>query len=55
MATIDRIQTLKSKHAALEAALDEENARPHPDETLLANLKRQKLKLKDEMADLRRQ
>ncbi|MGE0660046.1 MAG: YdcH family protein [Reyranellaceae bacterium] len=55
MATVDRVETLKAKHAALEAALQEENTRPHPDETAIAALKRQKLKLKDTIKVLARQ
>lgn len=52
MPTLDRIETLKHKHAAIEAALQMENARPHPDDDLVSQLKRQKLKLKDTIKDL---
>jgi hypothetical protein len=54
MPTPDRIETLKHKHAALEAALQAENARPHPDDDLLTDLKRRKLRLKDTMLGLAR-
>lgn len=47
MPALDRIETLKHRHAALEAAIQAENARPHPDDDAVAQLKRQKLKLKD--------
>jgi len=40
---------LVSKHADIEARISEENQRPQPDETTIARLKKQKLKLKDEM------
>jgi hypothetical protein len=46
------ISALASKHADLEARIDEENQRPHPDMTVLSRLKKQKLKLKEAMAGL---
>ena len=42
-------EALESKHAALHALIDEEEHRPHPDEDLLHRLKKEKLKLKDEL------
>lgn len=45
----NHIEALKTKKAALETAINEEMARPLPDEVVLANLKRQKLKLKEEI------
>ena len=36
-----------SKHAALHAQIDSEEHRPHPDETLLHQLKKERLRLKD--------
>jgi hypothetical protein len=44
-----RAQSLKAKHAALESKIDEEVRRPHPDDTLVHDLKRKKLKIKDEL------
>jgi hypothetical protein len=44
------IATLAQKHAALEARLGEEHARPSPDTTALRALKREKLRLKDAIA-----
>jgi len=41
------VEALASKHAALHAQIDSEEHRPHPDEDLLARLKKEKLKLKD--------
>ncbi|HJQ59343.1 MAG TPA: DUF465 domain-containing protein [Vineibacter sp.] len=52
MSLSDRIETLKSRHAALEQAIHEESARPHPDDDILHDLKKKKLKLKDEIAEL---
>jgi hypothetical protein len=41
---------LESKHQALHALIEEEENRTHPDEDLLARLKKEKLRLKDELA-----
>ena len=52
MSLDERIETLKSKHRALEAAIEEENARPHPDDMEIVKLKKHKLQIKDEIASL---
>jgi hypothetical protein len=44
------VEALESKHAALHALIEEEEHRPHPDEDLLHRLKKEKLRLKDELA-----
>ena len=44
------VEELESKHAALHALIEEEEHRAHPDEDLLHRLKKEKLRLKDEMA-----
>ena len=44
------VEELESKHAALHALIEEEEHRHHPDEDLLHRLKKEKLRLKDEMA-----
>lgn len=38
---------LSAKHAGLDARIDRESSRPAPDGTLLARLKKQKLKIKE--------
>jgi uncharacterized protein YdcH (DUF465 family) len=43
-------EELESKHAALHAIIEEEEHRTHPDEGLLHRLKKEKLRLKDELA-----
>lgn len=43
---------LQSKHAVLDRRLAEETARPMPDTMVLADLKKQKLRLKEELATL---
>lgn len=45
----NHLQALKQKHAALDAEIEEEMARPLPDETKISSLKRQKLKLKEQI------
>ena len=42
-------EALASKHAALHAVIDAEEHRPHPDVDLLTRLKKEKLRLKDEL------
>ena len=55
MSQQDRIEALKEKHASLERAIDEEAHRPLPDQAAIYDLKRQKLRIKDELAQLQRQ
>ncbi len=52
MSMQDHIVALKQKHATLDSALERENLRPHPDEVVIHDLKREKLKIKDEIANL---
>lgn len=42
-------EALASKHAALHEMIDIEEHRPHPDDDLLTRLKKEKLRLKDEL------
>ena len=49
MSLLDRAESLKAKHAALEAAIEDEARRPMPDASAVADLKRKKLKIKDEL------
>jgi hypothetical protein len=55
MSQLDRVEALKEKHALLERALDEETHRPLPDQAAIYDLKRQKLRIKDEIHELERQ
>ncbi|MEH3107274.1 MAG: YdcH family protein [Sphingomonas fennica] len=43
-------QALQAKHAGIDARIASENQRPAPDDTLIATLKKQKLRLKEEIA-----
>ncbi len=47
------IDTLKTRHAVLETRIADEDGRPQPDPTALTRLKREKLRLKEEMERLR--
>jgi hypothetical protein len=53
MAIEARIRELGSRHETLERAIHEEATRPAADELRLRELKRRKLKLKEEMEQLR--
>ncbi len=54
MSLQSRIESLKTRHAGLEARIAEEDQRPRPDGDALAKLKIEKLHLKEEMERLRR-
>jgi len=49
MAVENRIRALRERHQSLEAQIQQETARPHPDDSRIASLKRQKLRIKDEI------
>ena len=48
----ERIEDLKNLHKEIQTSIDEENRRAIPDELLVNQLKRQKLRIKDELANL---
>jgi hypothetical protein len=48
----DYVESLRSKHAVLEQQIDDELHRPLPDQAMLTRLKREKLRIKDEIARL---
>jgi len=50
MATADsRIDALKVKHQQIDNTLQSETSRPLPDDSAIASLKKEKLRLKDEI------
>lgn len=55
MSVQDHIEALREKHASLERAIDEEIHRPLPNQDAITDLKRQKLRIKDELFQLERQ
>lgn len=52
MTADEKSTALKAKHANLESAIDEENHRPRPDDDVISAMKREKLRIKDELAVL---
>lgn len=52
MSLEEQVESLKTKHQALETAIDKENNRPHPDDAAIAHLKKQKLRIKDKLAQI---
>ncbi|MDR6293543.1 MULTISPECIES: YdcH family protein [Inquilinus] len=52
MAVAERMEALRTKHAALDRNLEDAIHRPLPDEIEVLRLKKEKLRLKDEMARL---
>jgi uncharacterized protein len=46
------VSALQAKHAGLEARIVEEAQRPRPDAATLARLKKEKLKIKEEIAGI---
>ena len=52
MSVTEDVTVLKTRHAELEEVLENEISRPNPDQNLIAGLKRQKLRIKDELVEL---
>lgn len=52
MSLHEHVDSLRAKHARLEQRIDEEQHRPLPDSTMLIKLKREKLRLKEEIERL---
>ncbi len=52
MSMQEYVEELRSKHAHLEEEIDDEVHRPMPDQSILTRLKREKLRIKDEIARL---
>ena len=48
----ERVRSLEAKHAKLEQDLTREEARPAPSTISLAQLKKEKLRIKDELSRL---
>lgn len=52
MSLNDRIEALRARHQSLELALQEEIHRPQPNDEMIHDIKRQKLRIKDEIYEL---
>ncbi len=46
------LSALELKHADLDARISEENQRPHPDDTVINRLKKEKLRVKEAIVGL---
>ena len=46
------LEELKAKHEALDIEIEQEGNRPLPDQTLISTLKKQKLKIKEEIEQI---
>lgn len=46
------LEALKAKHSALDAEIEVEMARPLPDDVKISGLKKQKLKIKEEIQSI---
>jgi len=44
-----RIESLRERHATLDTAISQETQRPHPNESRIHELKREKLRIKDQI------
>ena len=55
MSVQSRLTALKERHASLELRIADEDQRPRPDSETLGRLKREKLRVKEEMERLRSQ
>jgi len=53
MSLESRLESLKARHATLERSIANEDLRPQPDTSTLSRLKREKLRLKEEMERVR--
>ncbi len=49
---LSHISALESKHAGLERRIADERGRPSPNDVLIKELKRQKLRIKEELAQV---
>jgi hypothetical protein len=48
------LESLKIKHADLDAKIAAEEGRPHPDDDVIHDLKKQKLRIKDALFSIQR-
>ena len=54
MTEMAKIEALKEKHEALERALDKLEVKTLPNDLKIASMKKEKLRIKDEIAELTR-
>ena len=49
MSLSSRLESLRDRHASLQARITDEDLRPRPDDEAIGRLKREKLRLKEEI------
>ena len=54
MAEQEQLEALRAEHAKLKEDISDEYARPNPDDQRIAELKVQKLSIKDQIAEMER-
>ena len=54
MSKDEQLESLRTQHAKLKDEISDEYATPHPDEQRIAQLKYEKLSVKDQIASLER-
>ena len=52
MTVAEHVDALRAKHTSLKQAVEQENQRAYPDDLRIAELKREKLRIKDEITRL---
>ncbi|MEQ8227118.1 MAG: YdcH family protein [Rhodospirillales bacterium] len=52
MSLEERLEALKARHSTLEDMIQQESSRPNPDDIEIHALKKEKLKIKDQMAGI---
>ena len=52
MSMLEHVDSLRTKHAHLDELIDEEMHRPMPDQAIVTRLKKEKLRLKEEIERL---
>lgn len=53
MPVLEHVESLRSKHARLEELIEEELHRPLPDQGVISRLKKEKLRIKEEIERIR--
>lgn len=52
MGKLERVDALRQKHVDLDSMIDDEEKKPLPDDAVIHDLKKQKLKIKDELSGM---
>ncbi len=52
MGKLERVDALRQKHYALESMIDDEEKKPLPNDDVIHDLKKKKLKIKDELTGM---